>query len=125
MSPNLNNFFMQDLHFWSTDIEYHQGQIRHTSILESKPFVETYYIIRYRLDLKYFLFTQFVQSMQVWIWLSNIAFHLQLFWLQTLIATVSESCQRLISHFCMQPSEVAVLFYWNLSRFPFLTQVMD
>ena len=45
--------------------------------------------------------------------------------LQTLVAIDSESCQTLFPMFCAQPSEVAVLFYSNWSRRPFLRQVVD
>ena len=46
-------------------------------------------------------------------------------WLQTLVAINSESCQRSSPSFpvCAPPSEVAVLFDWNLSRHPFQGQV--
>ena len=63
--------------------------------------------------------------MQVFTWLSNIAFHLRLFWLQTLVVIDSESCQRSFSSFCAPPSEVAVLFRWNLSRRPVLRPILD
>ena len=57
-------------------------------------------------------------------WLSNIAFHLRLIWLQTLVAIDSES--RLTSFpSWAPPSEVAVLFNLNLSRWSFLWQVFD
>ena len=36
--------------------------------------------------------------------------------LQTLIAINSAPCKGLIPSFCIQPSEVAMLFDWNLSR---------
>ena len=59
--------------------------------------------------------------------LSNIAFHLLLIWLHTLVAIGSVS--RLTSFpslsFCTQQSEVALLFNLNLSRLPFLRQVVD
>ena len=58
-------------------------------------------------------------------WLSNIAFHLRPIWLQTLVAIDSESCLTSFSRFCAPPSEVAVLFDSNLSRRPFLGQVVD
>ena len=48
-----------------------------------------------------------------------MAFHLQPIWLKTLVAINLASCQRLFPTFCSQPSEVAVLFDWNLSRHPF------
>ena len=69
--------------------------------------------------------SKLVQSTQVSAWLSNITFHLQPIWLQTLVAIDSESCQRSLLSVCSQPSEVAVLFYWNLNRRPFLRQVVD
>ena len=51
-----------------------------------------------------------LSSSLLWITgLSNIAFHLQLLWLQTLVAINSESCQRLFPSFCSQPSEVNTL----------------
>ena len=46
------------------------------------------------------------------------SFHLQPFRLQTFVGIDSKSCQR-------SPSEVAVLFYWNLSRRHFLELVVD
>ena len=52
-----------------------------------------------------------------------IAFHLRPIGLQTLVAINSESCQTSFPSFCAPPSEVAVLFYLNLSRRPFLGQV--
>ena len=58
-------------------------------------------------------------------WLSNIAFHLQLIWRQTLIAIDSELRLTSFPSFCAQPSEVAGLFYLNLSRLPFIGQVID
>ena len=58
-------------------------------------------------------------------WLSNIALHLLQIWLQTVVSIDSESCQRLFSSFCKQPSGVAVLFNSNLSRRPFLGNVFD
>ena len=50
--------------------------------------------------------------------------HLQLVWLQNLVLIDSESCQILFSSLCMQPSEVSLLFNSNLSRLPFLEQVV-
>ena len=47
------------------------------------------------------------------------------FWLQTLVAINSDSCHRLFSSLCTQLSEVAVLFDQNLSRLPFLRQVVN
>ena len=58
-------------------------------------------------------------------WLSNIAFHLQPIWLQASVAIDSESRLTLFPSFWAQPSEVAALFYLNLSRCPFLGQVVD
>ena len=46
-------------------------------------------------------------------------------WLQTLVAIDSESRQTSFQSFCAPPSEVAVLFDSNLSRRPFLRQVVD
>ena len=46
-------------------------------------------------------------------------------WLQTLVAIDSESRLKSFPSFCVPPSEVAVLFYSNLSRRPFLGQVVD
>ena len=60
--------------------------------------------------------------------LSNITFyevHLLPILLQTLVAINSESCQTLFRSFCMQPSEVAMLFISNLSSRPFLRQVIN
>ena len=54
-----------------------------------------------------------------------IAFHLRPIGLQTLVAINSESCQTSFPSFCAPPSEVAVLFDSNLSRRPFLGQVVD
>ena len=58
-------------------------------------------------------------------WLSNIASHLRLIWLQTLVAIDSEACLTSFPSFCAPPSEVALLFHLNLSRLPFLRQVVD
>ena len=58
-------------------------------------------------------------------WLSNIAFHLRPIWLQTLAEIDSESCLTSFPSFCAPPSEVAVLYDSNLSRRPFLGQVVD
>ena len=59
--------------------------------------------------------------MLVTTWLSNIAFHLLPIWLQTLVAINSESSLTSFPTFCAQPS---VLFYLNLSRRPFLRQLL-
>ena len=64
-------------------------------------------------------------SMLVTTWLSNIAFHLRPLGLQTLVAIDSESRLTLFPSFCAPPFEVAVLFDTNLSRCPFLGQVVD
>ena len=64
-------------------------------------------------------------SLHQYTWLSNIAFHLRPIWLQTLVAIYSESCLTSFPSFCTLPSEVAVLFNSNLSRRPFLEQVID
>ena len=42
-----------------------------------------------------------------------------------LLAMDSESCQTSFPSFCSPPSEVAVLLDWNLSKLPFLRQVVD
>ena len=57
--------------------------------------------------------------------LSNITFHLQSIWLPTLVVIYSASRMTLFPSLCMQPSEVSGLFYLNLSRLPFLRQVID
>ena len=69
--------------------------------------------------------SKLVLSTLVTTWLSNIAFHLRPIWLQTLVEIDSELCQRSFPSFCAPPSEVAVLFDSNLSRRPFLGQVVD
>ena len=69
--------------------------------------------------------SKLVLSTLVTTWLSNIAFDLRQIWLQTLVAIDSESCQTSFPSFCAPPSEVAVLFDSNLSRRPFLGQVVD
>ena len=69
--------------------------------------------------------SKLVLSTLVTTWLSNIAFHLLQIWLQTLVAIDSESRQTSFQSFCAPPSEVAVLFDSNLSRLPFLGQVVD
>ena len=65
-----------------------------------------------------------VLSTLVTIQLSNIAFHLQPIWLQTLNAIDSESRLTSFPSFCVPPSEVAALFNLNLRRCPFLQQVV-
>ena len=69
--------------------------------------------------------SKLVLSTLVSTWLSNIAFHSLAIWQQTLVAIDSESCQTLFQSFCAQPPEVTVLFKWNLSRCPFLGQVVN
>ena len=69
--------------------------------------------------------SKLVLSTLVTTWLSNIAFHLQSIWLQTLVAIDSESRLTSFPRFCAPPSEVAGLFDLNLSRLPFLRQVVD
>ena len=69
--------------------------------------------------------SKLVLSTLVTTWLSNIAFHLRPIWLQTLVAIDSESCLTSFPSFCAPPSEVAALFNSNLSRRPFLGQVVD
>ena len=69
--------------------------------------------------------SKLVLSTLVTTWLSNIAFHLRPIWLQTLVSIDSESRQTSFQSFCAPPSEVAVLFDSNLSRLPFLGQVVD
>ena len=69
--------------------------------------------------------SKLVLSTLVTIWLSNIAFHLRPIWLQTLVVIDSESRLTSFPSFCAPPSEVAVLFDSNLSRLPFLGQVVD
>ena len=58
-------------------------------------------------------------------WLSKIAFHLRPIWLQTLVVIDSESSLTSFPSFCALPSEVTVLFDTNVSRRPFLRQVID
>ena len=66
-----------------------------------------------------------VLSTLVTTWPLNIAFHLRPIWLQTLVAINSEWCKTSFPSFCEPPSKVAVLFNSNLSRRPFLAQVVD
>ena len=67
--------------------------------------------------------SKLVLSTLVTAWFWNIAFHLLLIWLQTLVAMDSESRLTSFPSFCASPSEVAVLFNPNLR--PFLGQVLD
>ena len=69
--------------------------------------------------------SKLVLSTLVTTWLSNITFHLQPIWLQTLVAIDSESRLTLLPSFCVQPSEVAALIDSNLNRCSFLGQVVD
>ena len=72
--------------------------------------------------------SKLVLSTLVTPWLSNIAFHLRPIWLQTLVVIDSESRLTSFPSFCAPaapPSEVAVLLDSNLSRRPFLGQVVD
>ena len=69
--------------------------------------------------------SKLVLSTLVTTWLSNIAFHLRPIWLQTLAEIDSESCLTSFPRFFARPSEVTVLFDSNLSRLPFLGQVVD
>ena len=69
--------------------------------------------------------SKLVLSTLVTTWLSNIAFHLRLIWLQTLVAIDSESHMTSLPSFFAPPPEDAVLFNSNLSRLPFLGQVVD
>ena len=55
----------------------------------------------------------------------NIAFHLQPIWLQNLVVIVSELLLTLFPSFRVPPSEVDALLDSNLSRSPFLRQVVD
>ena len=66
--------------------------------------------------------SKLVLSTLVTAWLS---IHLWPILLQTLVAIKLESCQTSFPSFCTQPSEVAVLFNLNLSRRPFLGQVVN
>ena len=59
------------------------------------------------------------------LFLGQVAFHLLPILPQTLDAIDSESCQTSFPSFCAPQSEVAVLFYLNLSRLPFLGQVVN
>ena len=62
--------------------------------------------------------SELVHSTHASAYLSNISFNWRPIVLQTLVAINSESCQRSFQSMCALPSEVAVLFYWNLSRRP-------
>ena len=75
--------------------------------------------------------SKLVLSMHVNTTLSNIAFHLQLIWLQILVAMIRINSKwitfRIVANtvFCAPPSKVAVLLDLNQSRGPFLGQVVD
>ena len=69
--------------------------------------------------------SKLVLSTLVTTWLSDIKFHLRPIGLQTLVVIYSEAYQTSFPRFCAPPSEVAVLFDSNLSRGPFLGQVVD
>ena len=57
--------------------------------------------------------------------LGLVTFHLRPIELQALVAIDSKSCQTSFPSICAPPSEVAVLFYSNLSRLPFLREVIN
>ena len=59
--------------------------------------------------------------MKVFTWLTSADFHLQLFWLQTLVRIMPDIVYKPF----LRVSEVSVLFDWNLNRRPFLDQVVD
>ena len=46
--------YLQDCHFLIAQVEY-QGQWRYARLLDCKPFINAYYHIQHRLELKYFL----------------------------------------------------------------------
>ena len=69
--------------------------------------------------------SKLVLSTLVTRWLSNIALHLRLIWLQILVVIDSELCLTSFPGFCAPRSKVAALFDSNLSRRPFLGQVVD
>ena len=61
LSSNLEPIFgLQDYNSQIVQVELNQGQTRHTRILEHKPFIDTCYPMGHRLELKYFLFPQFL-----------------------------------------------------------------
>ena len=60
VSRSLQQFFcVQDCCSLITQVEY-QGQAPNTRILDCNPLINTSYSILLRLELKYFLFTQFL-----------------------------------------------------------------
>ena len=72
--------------------------------------------------------SRLILSTLVTTWLSNLAFHLRLIWLQILVAIDSASLLTSLPSFCTQPSEVAelsALFYSYLSKCPFLRHVVN
>ena len=69
--------------------------------------------------------SKLILSTLITTWLSSIAFHLQPIWLQTLVAIHSQLLLTLSPSFCTPPLEVAVQFDLNLSRGPFLGQVVQ
>ena len=74
-------------------------------------------------QILFFRNSKLAQSMQASNWLFHIAFHLRQVWLQALVAIDSNSRQRSFPSFCTQPSEMALLFNWNLSRHPVLVNL--
>ena len=67
--------------------------------------------------------SKLVLSMLVTTWLSNIGFHLQLIWLRLAANFGSDwfrIMQDIVPSFWVQPSEVSMLLYSNLSTCPFL-----
>ena len=59
LPPATDFFCVQDYRSQIVQVEY-QGQTRNTRILKRKPWINTSYSIRHRLELKYFHFTQFL-----------------------------------------------------------------
>ena len=63
---NLQRLFcVQNCRSWIAQVEY-QGQASNTRILEHKPWIDTFYRIRHRLELKYFHFAQFWAAHRLW-----------------------------------------------------------
>ena len=56
---------------------------------------------------------------------TGLSIDLQQIRLQTLVVIDSKSCQTLFPSFCVPPFKVAVLFYQNPSRLPFLGQFIS
>ena len=69
--------------------------------------------------------SQLVLSTLLTTWMLNVAFHFRPIWLQTLAVIDSQLRLTSFPSFCAPPSEVAGLFDPNLSRRPFLRQVID